>query len=116
MSHAFFFLANRSTMPRFATTVLGLAAAAQWVAHGVEMNGDTPWVVLGESEGIAVVGDSLEGDAYNMALRDLQMDWYKVGIITPPEGAHRGQVFGHPPPVQRYTNGSGLLPVSTLSL
>lgn len=47
---------------------------------GFQINGDIPWVVAG---GGSNIGDNKEPIAFQLALRDLQLDWYKV--------------FGHPP-------------------
>eukprot|EP00039_Didymoeca_costata_P032960 m.40100 g.40100 ORF g.40100 m.40100 type:complete len:827 (+) comp9627_c0_seq1:100-2580(+) len=67
---------------KLATLLVILATQCSNVASDetITINGDTPWVVAG---GDAVIGDGAEGSAYNLALRDLQRDWYKV--------------FGHPP-------------------
>jgi hypothetical protein len=52
-------------------------------ALSLRIDGDTVWVVAGEIDGQAVFGDSLELPAYNLALRDLQNDWYKVFGYSP---------------------------------
>lgn len=60
-------------------------------ARAIELTGDTPWVVAG-SAGVPVSsvdeGDNIEPISFQLALRDVQLDWYRV--------------MGHPPPILSY--------------
>ena len=68
--------------------VLHLPMLMASTSRGLALTGDTPWVVLGEANGVRVNGDSAEGAAYDLALRDLSADWYKVLGYTPIISAH----------------------------
>ena len=61
------------------------------LSRSIELTGDTPWVVAG-SDGVpassADEGDNIEPISFQLALRDVQLDWYRV--------------MGHPPAVQSY--------------
>eukprot|EP00038_Savillea_parva_P011295 m.196480 g.196480 ORF g.196480 m.196480 type:complete len:864 (-) comp19831_c0_seq1:58-2649(-) len=77
-----------------ASVVIGacsLALIAPLCASALTITGDTPWVVAG-SNGVPASsvdeGDNIEPIAYQLALRDVQLDWYRV--------------LGHPPPIQAY--------------
>eukprot|EP00040_Diaphanoeca_grandis_P030556 m.180759 g.180759 ORF g.180759 m.180759 type:complete len:817 (-) comp32035_c1_seq2:48-2498(-) len=67
-------------MMRVMLTVMSVSV----VSTALIIDGDTPWVVAGEVDGLAFTGDSLEGTAYDMAQSDVQKDWYKVFGYTAP--------------------------------
>jgi hypothetical protein len=58
---------------------------------GITLTGDTPWVLAGSS-GVVASGvdenDDVEPMAFQLALRDVKLDWYRV--------------LGNPPAIQGY--------------
>ena len=66
-----------------------VASAAAAAAAGVTLTGDVPWVVAGDDPARPQSGldeyDGAEPIAFQLALRDVQLDWYRV--------------LGHPPPL-----------------
>ena len=59
----------------------------------LEITGDTPWVVAGSAgvpKSSVDEGDGIEPISFQLALRDVQLDWYRV--------------LGHPPPGNRTSN------------
>jgi hypothetical protein len=52
--------------------------------------------LLGEENGVGVNGDSAEGSAYDLAIRDLSLDWYKVFGFTPIISGYGGKNLSMP--------------------